>query len=259
MNPNKTFKRFLKLFGFKMEDVLSTEDIISVVTSQVKAKELKLDDVLLVFEAEGIAKGDFKVFANRVAGKNNWDLNAMFGAKAPSLDEMAENISKADFQAFVQRVAKKNDWDLNAMFGLKPTPQTAAKTTAKTSAKNEQFQFIEDPATKLTYAVRNGNTLGVVISSPKVGRFVLALKDFAKDLDIYQTNTQVSLLASEAGKKWIVPSDEHFRAVAGNLRNINDLLGRLGGDVIYSRGAYLSSTSQANRPESWHVRLVLPL
>lgn len=238
-----------------MEDVLSTEDIISVVTSQVKAKELKLDDVLLVFEAEGIAKGDFKVFANRVAGKNNWDLQTMFGVKTPSLDEVAENISKDDFQAFVQRTAKKNNWNLNAMFGLKPTPQTAAKT----QVNNEKIQFFEDAETNLTYAVRNGNTLGVVISSPKVGRFVLALKDFAKDLDIHQTNTQVSLLASEAGKKWIVPSDEHFRAVAGNLRNINDLLGRLGGDVIYSRGAYLSSTSQANRPESWHVRLVLPL
>lgn len=238
-----------------MEDVLSSEDIISVVASQVKAKELKLDDVLLVFEAASIGKGDFKSFANHLAEKNNWDLSAMFGVKTPSLDEVAGNISKGDFQAFVQRMAKKNNWNLDAMFGLTPTPQTAAQTPAK----NEQFQFIEDPTTKLTYAVRNSNTLGVVICSPKVGRFVLALRDFAKDLDIHQTNTQVSLLPSEGGKKWIVPSDEHFRAVAGNLRNINDLLNRLDGDVIYSKGAYLSSTSQANRPQSWHVRLVLPL
>lgn len=258
MNKNKILKRFLKLMGFKLEDVLTTEDVISVVTAQVKSKEIKLDDVLTVFDAKNISRDDLHTFVQRVAKQNAWSLYALFGLKDPSLNDVAaKDISKDALKAFVLRTAKKNNWDVKEMFGLPRKPLTITKVEEQ--PKPETLKFFEDAKTKLVYAAEDGKTLGIVIDKPTVGRFILALNEFAKDMNLQQTNAQISQLPKVDGRKWIVPSDEHFKALGGNLHDINDLLTRLDGDVIYTRGAYLSSTSQANRPQSWHVRLILEL
>lgn len=260
MNKNKTFKRFLKLMGFKMEDVLSTEDIISVVAAQVKTNNLKLDDVLTVFDAKNISRSDLTAFVQRVATQNAWNLETMFGAREFSLDEAAKDISKDALKEFVLRTAKKNNWDVNTLLGFVTAPQTvvAPKVMSKSNF-SKPLQIFDDAESKMSFAKCENETIGVLINSPKVGSFILALKDYAQNLDFEQTTAKIANLPAVNGKKWIVPSDEHFRALSGKFRQLNDLLDRLNGNVIYTRGAYLSSTSQANKPSSWHVRLVLPL
>ena len=128
MNKNKILKRFLKLMGFKLEDVLTTEDVISVVTAQVKSKEIKLDDVLAVFDAKNISRDDLHTFVQRVAKQNAWSLYALFGLKDPSLNDVAaKDISKDTLKAFVLRIAAKNNWDVKEMFGLPRKPLTITK------------------------------------------------------------------------------------------------------------------------------------
>lgn len=112
-----------------------------------------------------------------------------------------------------------------------------------------------------SYAVLGNKVLGVLICSQTLGRFVFALEKYGENISYDQALRELSNMPAVAGKKWIVPSDDHLRAAVGSrdaLSSVNFVLNELHGAPVGSR-PLLSSTSQANRPNRWDVRLVLPL
>lgn len=106
----------------------------------------------------------------------------------------------------------------------------------------------------MTYISYNGVTIGLVFDN-----FVLALRNQAQNIKLKEAQQIAASLFTPTGKKWIVPSDTHWKTVSQTgLNKVNDALKELGGDII-DRTGFLSSTSQANRPWRWNVRFILPL
>ncbi len=111
----------------------------------------------------------------------------------------------------------------------------------------------------ITYARCEGRPIGIVINSMLRGKFILALREHGRNQDITVAQREAENLPAIAGKKWIVPSDDHFKAIRAKISQINATLRELGGDEISRDIGYLSSTSQQNQPARWNVRFVLPI
>ena len=108
------------------------------------------------------------------------------------------------------------------------------------------------------YAKYRGKVLGLVFRSSK-GDFILSLHSNGRNIEIFDAEKQAYDMEAPAGKHWEVPEDWHFRTIIDmNLTDTNQSLKELGGDMMQSK-AYLSATSQHNRPSSWEVRFILPL
>ena len=132
----------------------------------------------------------------------------------------------------------------------KPSAQRGSQTC-------KMFHFATHGATGLEYALNGGEVIGPVIKG-KAFRYVLALKNIAQNLTIDEAEKLAGLQESVAQMHWIVPNDDHFKAIVGNLTKINRFLEAFGGDKI-GNTPFLSASFQSNKPQNWNVRLILPL
>lgn len=119
------------------------------------------------------------------------------------------------------------------------------------------LHFAKHGLTGLEYALNGGDVVGPVIKERQV-RYVLALKNIATNLNINEARYLANEQECIGGINWIVPNDDHFRALQMNLSKVNRFLEAYGGDKI-GNIPFLSETSQSNQPRTWNVRLILPL
>ncbi len=131
----------------------------------------------------------------------------------------------------------------------------AALQTTAPSAEEIEYGKTQNG---MTYAKYQGKTLGVVFYQGN-DAYVLSLRNNGKDIEYARAQKLATERSAPKGKCWIVPSDEHWRAIASAINKINSALCELDGDEIDRSIGYLSSTSQANRPRYWNVRFILPL
>ncbi len=160
--------------------------------------------------------------------------------------------------------------DVAAALGMRVCkPEAAAQTSAApphsaSSGKSSNslpdnrlgYQSLSNGMTAVIYG---GHTIGLLIRSSSAGTFVLAHRNYARNLDFSQTRNRLRDEEPIVGRSWIVPEDKHFKAIQTlGVQGVNKALREINGDEI-GRSAYLSATSQHNRPASWLVRLILPL
>ncbi len=141
--------------------------------------------------------------------------------------------------------------------GQPKQPEQNTSQTPTPSAK-EAIKFYTT-RNGMTYANHDDKVLGLVFQLRSGKKFVLSSKEYRQSMDINETQKMLRDMPAVGGRKWIVPGDEHFMAVQNaGLSMVNDAFCEIGGARIADK-AYLSATSQANRPSSWYVRLILPL
>lgn len=138
-----------------------------------------------------------------------------------------------------------------------PEHQAEDKSAVSSKTSLKMLRFATHGATGLEYALNGGEVIGPVIRG-KNCRYVLALKNIAKNLTLEESESLARNQESVGGINWIVPNDDHFKSLIGNLQKINQFLEAYAGDKITSI-PFLSATSQTNRPKQWNVRLILPL
>lgn len=146
-----------------------------------------------------------------------------------------------------------------------PAPSTPSVTSveapaavAKDSATSKKMEIRVHQTTGIRYVMHNYSTIGILVEGKGL-RFVFALKNAGRNITIGQAKAMAQAEPQIDGISWIVPSDEHFRAIQSlGIRAINQVLGKFGGDSISSI-PFLSTTSQNNPPREWNVRFVLPL
>lgn len=162
------------------------------------------------------------------------------------------------------------DTKVKAVVDLMQTLGVSIDDVVKAVSAERGNEYISKPVSKerfeygttrhgLTYASFKGVVVGLVFDGVTVGRFVLAMHHSGYNKTYSVARYEARMLPRLAGKKWIVPSDEHLRVIKDvGVSNVNDALRDINSDEL-SREAYLSSTSQSNMPHHWVVRFVLPL
>lgn len=136
---------------------------------------------------------------------------------------------------------------------LNEMPEFKSPTT--TSCK--MLRFSTHGTTGLEYALNGGDVVGPIITGKGI-RYVLALKNIAQNLTLEEAEKLARMQESVGGFDWIVPCDDHFKAMIGNLSRINTFLEAYGGDKI-GHTPFLSTSFQHNKPQRWNVRFILPL
>ena len=119
------------------------------------------------------------------------------------------------------------------------------------------LRFSKHGATGIEYALNGGDIIGPIITGKGI-RYVLSLKNIAKNLTLEEVVKLANKMESVGGFDRIVPSDDHFRVMIGSLSKINSFIEAYGGDKI-GHTALLSTSCQNNKPQNWNVRLILPL
>ena len=140
---------------------------------------------------------------------------------------------------------------------LNELPDFKPKSKSQTSPSCKMLRFATHGATGLDYALYGSDVIGPVIKSERF-RYVLALKNIAANLTIDQAQELAHNQESVGDLDWIVPNDDHFKAMIGNLSKINHFLENFGGDKITTT-PFLSTSYQGNKPSKWNVRFILPL
>jgi hypothetical protein len=138
---------------------------------------------------------------------------------------------------------------------LSEMPDFQPKTARASSCK--MLHFATHGATGIEYALNGGDVIGPIIEGKGI-RYVLALKNIAVNLTIDEAEKLAGVQESIGGFKWIVPNDDHFKAMLGNLSKINRFIEAYDGDKI-GNTPFLSASFQSNKPQRWNVRLILPL
>lgn len=125
-------------------------------------------------------------------------------------------------------------------------------------AVREMLKFATHGATGLLYALCDDKVIGPVIEANGL-KFVLDLKNSTCNLTLDEAEKLTKQKGNIGGISWIVPGDNHFYAMQKiGAAKLNSFLEAYGGDTINAT-PFLSTTSQANQPKQWNVRLVLPL
>ncbi len=143
------------------------------------------------------------------------------------------------------------------MLGELPDAKPEKAPTAQGSQTCKLLHFAKHGLTGLEYALNGGDVVGPVVKGRQI-RYVLALKNIASNLNIDEARHLADRQECIGGINWIVPNDDHFRALQMNLSKINRFLEAHGGDKI-GNIPFLSATSQSNSPRTWNVRFILPL
>lgn len=154
--------------------------------------------------------------------------------------------------------------DLMATLGVKLKDVAAALNLTvvdnKPATKSPQEEISYGSTRNgLKYAMYKGNILGIVMEGRYIGKFILAKDEYRQNLNIYQARNLLETIPKVGEKSWIVPNDEHFRAIQNLGPKINSALCEISGMEMQKSKAYLSATSQENPPTFWNVRFVLPL
>lgn len=143
---------------------------------------------------------------------------------------------------------------LNELSGKKPEVSPVPSGISKV---NGNLHFATHGSTGVEYALDGKNVIGPVILGNGF-RYVIALKNAAMNLKLEAAMKLADKQKKVDGINWIVPSDEHFMALQDKLLRVNRFLEIFNGDKI-GKVPFLSTTSQANPPQTWNVRLILPL
>lgn len=180
-----------------------------------------------------------------------------FGEKPQSITAFSVRLAIEKGEISIKDIfpAQSNAWEKLIDFVASNDFTSSQKTLFQS---NDEIEYAHT-TNNMEYAKYHGRILGLVFSLGHGERFVFSLYNNARDLNINQAREQVAKLSPICGKKWIVPSDEHFRCLQHLTPHaINDALRELGGHEI-NRVGFLSTTSQHNCPHTWYVRFVLPL
>lgn len=202
-----------------------------------------LDDVNKALTDAITKKAEITDFQKAIAS-GDVTIKELFPTGSAAWDKLIEFIASDDFCA--EQPPQKNEENCEETHAVAPLRRSAEITYSRTSNGS-------------MYAKYNGKILGLVLSLSLGGDFVLALYDHGHKIEIQQAKEEAANVSAPTGKRWIVPTDTHFNAIRRyGVEKVNNALKELHGDLIRQQ-AYLSATSQANRPENWVVRFILPL
>lgn len=140
---------------------------------------------------------------------------------------------------------------------LNELPDFKPRSKSKAIPSCKMLRFATHGTTGLEYALYGGDVIGPIVKGDRF-RYVLALKNIAVNLTIDQAQELARNQESIGNLDWIVPNDDHFKAMIGNLSRINSFLEAHGGDKITTT-PFLSASYQGNKPSKWNVRFILPL
>ncbi|MBR1600468.1 MAG: hypothetical protein IJ677_02695 [Alphaproteobacteria bacterium] len=140
---------------------------------------------------------------------------------------------------------------------LECIPDAKKPSANQGSTTCKLLHFAKHGITGIEYALNGGEVIGPVVKDRQI-RYVLALKNIATNLNIDEARRLADRQECICGINWIIPNDDHFRALQVNLSKVNRFLEAYGGDKIGST-PFLSATSQSNPPRTWNVRFILPL
>ncbi len=171
-----------------------------------------------------------------------------------TLDVTPETLfSKEELKSIIMQKLQKGELTLDELSKTRPL---------EPSANDLVFQ----KRGTVEFASYHGEILGVVLDGgSKIGRFVVALKDFSPDafFSLQQAQHYALLEPKIKGKSWIVPTIWHFNVISNNKTKINEVLTFLGGQIIrdvpYLTAPLTAFDAQSTKSGIFSVRFVLPL
>ena len=186
-------------------------------------------------------------------------LKAMMNSFGITLNDIVDNdelLALLRLRLYNGKISKQDM--LNIVNNLSENQLEQKPEVPPMQADAEMLKFATHGATGLCYALCGGKVVGPVIEARGL-KFVLDLKNCASNLTLEEAEKFTRQKGNVGGMSWIVPSDDHFYALQKiGAAKLNSFLEAYGGDTI-NAPPFLSTTSQANQPRQWNVRLVLPL
>lgn len=242
----------MRTMGVSLGDLCSNDELVELMQSRLQNGEIKPATLNLPnLQPKSVAPAVVAPVTTAAADVRMLADDVLVGEVKKRLAAgqiSAQDLDLAEKKAAESRPAPKN------------TPPQMPKAPKKSSGVWQPASPIVSVSVDsgLAYAKYKDKAIGVILSAPRLGHFVLALNDAAADVEIDAAEREAREMPKIGQYRWSVPADAHFKAYVEKRSAVDALLCELGGTSLASM-PYLSATSQANKPRHWRVRFILPL